>query len=198
MALRTALCIYGWCPSCKKFHYYLAHGYVDESDLPLKCDCGSEIIWDEMHQHNFPIPEEGSLSGKKSKKRALSPPKALSSLSPVEGFELGVMVFSLCLLSVIGCWIHFGIGEWPSPWKWAAVGLSVVFILFVWLLERTFMRRITERTLRRSLEEGRLQGRYLERKEKGESRDNGKLGIIEDRIVKKDAGTVVEKPASDQ
>ena len=156
MALRSTLCVYGWCESCKKFHYQPAHSVIDDSDLPKTCGCGSEIIWDAMSHHNFPKPE---VVGKN---------KGVSSwfkkLSPTDGLETCLLVFTILLMAIVGSYIHFDVNSWIPLWKWTVILSSVILMLVVWLLERKLMQNITDNLTRRVLEEGRLQGQYLEKK----------------------------------
>ncbi len=155
MALRSTLCVYGWCESCKKFHYQPAHSIIDDSDLPKTCECGSEIIWDAMSHHNFPKPE---VVGRK---------KGISSwvkvLSPTDGFEICLLVFATLLMAIVEAYIHFEVNSWTPLWKWTGIVSSVVLMLVVWLLERKLMQKISDNLTRKALDEGRLQGQYLEK-----------------------------------
>lgn len=157
-AMKTTLCVYGWCPKCRKMHFQPLHGVLDDSDLPHTCgECGGDIIWDEAEHHHFPKTEA------KAKRKGLRLwPR---DITPVEGFEFCLLGFSALLLLVIGGYFHFGISQWDSLWRWSYLGMTVILIGLAWLLCRRTMRRITEDLTRQTLEEGRQQGRYLQKKE---------------------------------
>lgn len=118
-----------------------------------------------MSHPNIPKPE---VVGQK--KGALS---SLKNLSPKDGFEICLLVFSVLLLALAGSFIHFDVKSWVPLWKWTAIVGSVVLMLVVWLFKRKLMQKITDNLTSKVLEEGRLQGLYLERN--GISRHHGQV-----------------------
>ena len=158
MALRTTICVYAWCTSCKKVHLYPAHCFVDDSELPRTCsDCGHELEWNEFHHHNFPKP------GAMGKKKGFS--SWAKGYTPVEGFELCLLMFVLLLMALVSFYFFFGISKWTPLWRWISIAGASVSMIILWLLERHLMQQITDGFQRRNLEEGRLQGRYIVLKE---------------------------------
>lgn len=139
-------------------HYQPLHGILDDSDLPHSCEeCGSEIIWDEAIHHHFPKTE---IRAKRK-----GPRFWFRDVTPVGGFEFCLLEFSVLLLLLIGCYFNFEIAQWDSLWRWAYIGTAVFLIVVAWLISKKIMRRITEDLTRHALEEGRIQGRYLQKKE---------------------------------
>ena len=108
-----------------------------------------------MSHHNFPKPE---VVGRK--KRISS---CLKALSPTDGFEICLLVFATLLMVIVEAYFHFNVNSWPPLWKWIVIAGSVILMLVVWLLERKLMQKITDNLTRKALDEGRLQGQYLEK-----------------------------------
>ena len=156
--MRTEIYYYGKCQRCGRYISAPISVAIDEKQLPVICECGSDdITWDAMMVHHS-IPKQKAL---RQKSRWLS---KLEGLSPVDGFEICLLVFTVILLALVGSFIHYGVNSWTPLWKWTVIVSSVAFMLVVWLFERKLMQKITDNLIRKAMDEGRLQGQCLEKK----------------------------------
>lgn len=153
--MRTEIYYYGKCQRCGRYISAPISVAIDEKQLPEICECGSDdITRDAMVHHS--IPKQNAL---RQKSWWLS---KLEGLSPVDGFEICLLVFTVILLVLVGSFIHYGVNSWTPQWKWITISGATLFLLIVWIIERKLMQKIITKYTNRVLEEGRMQWRYLD------------------------------------